>query len=213
MFLHPVPEKEVNKEGMRIQKKSHTIKGVKMKKIILISGCARAGKDTFADAFCAAVVFAGFTARKVSLAEPIKALIAEIENETGVFIGKNRRLLQWIGTEWGRSIDSDLWLKALKNKITKLQEDYIVVPDVRFPNEAKFGKEKGIERVFIKADLLVRLERGAENNRLGHVSEEMATNMNGSDSWPGWVYFENNGDINGFCEQAELYATMIIGKE
>ena len=184
-----------------------------MKKIILISGCARAGKDTFADAFCAAVVCAGFTAKKVSLAEPIKALIAEIEKENGVYIGKNRRLLQWIGTEWGRSIDSDLWLKALKNKITKLQEDYIVVPDVRFPNEAEFGKEKGIERVFIKADLLVRLERGAENNRLGHVSEEMATDMNKQDGWPGWTYFENNSDINGFCEQAELYAAMILDKE
>lgn len=57
-----------------------------------------------------------------------------------------RRLLQRIGTEGGRGVlGPDVWVDALRNKLadTILERVNIVVPDVRFENEAAFIKSMG----------------------------------------------------------------------
>lgn len=56
---------------------------------------------------------------------------------------KDRKLLQWLGTEWGRAQDPDLWVKIVKRKIENLshhsrslgQKLMFIVADCRFPNE------------------------------------------------------------------------------
>lgn len=48
-----------------------------------------------------------------------------------------RRLLQRVGTEGGRAIfGPDVWVNALLEQYRKSGEVRVVVPDVRFPNEA-----------------------------------------------------------------------------
>lgn len=58
---------------------------------------------------------------------------------------KDRKLLQWLGTEWGRGLDQDLWIKLWKAKV--LQADswnqVIVCDDVRFDNEAALIRDLG----------------------------------------------------------------------
>lgn len=52
-----------------------------------------------------------------------------------------RRLLQAMGTEAGRKIlGEDVWVNAVFNKI---EEDNVVITDVRFPNEAQRVKAEG----------------------------------------------------------------------
>jgi len=50
-----------------------------------------------------------------------------------------RRLMQTLGTEWGRKvIDNEIWLKVWKASLTKLSPyACVVVDDVRFENEVK----------------------------------------------------------------------------
>ena len=67
--------------------------------------------------------------------------------EPGSGFLKDRKLLQWIGTEWGRStISEDLWVDLWKAEASRLiAKNYAVVAcdDVRFDNEALTIKSEG----------------------------------------------------------------------
>jgi hypothetical protein len=60
---------------------------------------------------------------------------------------KDRKLLQWLGTEWGRSIDANLWVNLWKAEVKSISDKYpdavIVCDDCRFDNEAKAVREMG----------------------------------------------------------------------
>lgn len=62
---------------------------------------------------------------------------------------KDRDLLIAIG-EWGRSKSPSLWTDACFNRIAKLQNEVVIVDDIRYPEEAM-----AIERL---GGLLIRLE-------------------------------------------------------
>lgn len=50
---------------------------------------------------------------------------------------KPRRLFQYIGTEAGRyTVDKDLWITAVQQKINESTEQLFISDDMRFPNEA-----------------------------------------------------------------------------
>lgn len=76
-----------------------------------------------------------------------------------------RYLAQTLGTEWGRRlVADDLWLRLLGRHVDELPEDAtgIVVPDVRFDNEASFIRDRG--------GVIVRLVRDVDDVN-AHVSE------------------------------------------
>lgn len=59
---------------------------------------------------------------------------------------KDRKLLQWLGTNWGREIDKDLWVKIWKADVAAISAGYVtnvVCDDVRFDNEAEAIKALG----------------------------------------------------------------------
>jgi hypothetical protein len=85
-----------------------------------------------------------------------------------------RRAMQTIGTEWGRDIiDDGLWIRAWRRAVEQTTPGaWIVVDDVRFPNEAKAIKEMG--------GVIVQVRRGpweatpSHNNFTeAHPSERM----------------------------------------
>jgi hypothetical protein len=127
-----------------------------MNKIVGICGVIGSGKNTVAAHFEAR----GYTA--MSLADPMKIILQDLfnipsdtlwgpsENRTG----EVRRMLQLFGTDFARSFDHDVWVKKLLYRVTTWlntgEDPYklcdpcslgtrrnIIVPDVRFPNEAK----------------------------------------------------------------------------
>lgn len=120
--------------------------------IIGLSGYARSGKDSVAELL---VLNYGF--KRVAFADGIRqALVAlnpligslrlnDIVGEHGWEVAKStdevRRLLQVMGTEVGRKlIHEDVWVWRLFNQIN--EDDRIVIPDVRFPNEANMIKSR-----------------------------------------------------------------------
>lgn len=87
---------------------------------------------------------------------------------------KDRKLLQWIGTDWGRAIDPDLWTgiwKAEVQRVLSKPASLVVNDDVRFDNEAHAVRELGGIVVQVVAPAPLRLKRGKYENR-SHASEK-----------------------------------------
>lgn len=120
--------------------------------LIGIHGKAGAGKDTLADIF---VKEYGY--EKYSFAKPLKDAVkaifgwderhvnGELKEVNDPFYGFSpRHAMQTLGTEWGRvCLRNDLWTRIAQQIIYK--KENIVIPDVRFDNEAEFILEnKGL---------------------------------------------------------------------
>lgn len=147
--------------------------------IVGISGKARHGKDTaalqlmnrhgfarmaFADALKdGAKVMFSLSDEQVNGA--LKETIDERYGKTP------RQILQWLGTDYGRQmIHPDVWIIALKAKIDAIKAKPlaiiplgIVIPDVRFPNEADAVKAWG--------GFMWRVQRPGVEAVNAHVSE------------------------------------------
>jgi hypothetical protein len=73
----------------------------------------------------------------------------------------NREVLQIVGTDIFRKMYPNVWVDALFRRDWS-QEDYVLIPDVRFPNEALAIEEHG--------GILIRLERNT-GLQDAHISE------------------------------------------
>jgi hypothetical protein len=111
----------------------------------MISGKQGSGKSTIMDAVIKLSIFKGMNAMDVRFAETIYN-IHDYIRETLRFRGierpdKDGRLLQLLGTEWGReTIHPDIWVKALLgyiNNVSPVPKDnqLFVISDCRFRNE------------------------------------------------------------------------------
>lgn len=128
-------------------------------KIIGLHGLARSGKDTLASYL---VEHHGFV--RIGLADPLRKFVSDITGipledlmdgptkETPLEWLNNkspRVLMQTLGTEWGRElIDPEMWLKVAHQAIRRARQDGapgVVIPDIRFDNEAWFTKACGGE--------------------------------------------------------------------
>lgn len=144
--------------------------------IVGITGKAGAGKDTIADYL---VQTHGFT--KLSFAEPLKAMLAaagmpeptsreDKERPVAGFDFTWREAAQRLGTEFGRGLDPDIWVKLVEQRLRRALLEpggsrRFVLSDVRFENEAAMIRRLGGTMLFVHgraADL------GAN---AGHASE------------------------------------------
>lgn len=114
-------------------------------KVLGISGRKLSGKDTAATAIIAAVpgaVRRGFAdALKDEVAKALGVSVEYVEGHKNQLRG----LLQHWGTEWRRSLcDPDYWVLRMREFLsTQSATPLVVIPDVRFENEAALVKEFG----------------------------------------------------------------------
>lgn len=119
--------------------------------LIGIAGRARSGKDTVANFIVAAI--GGY---RYSFADPIRAMLALLgvdmsdpywqarKEEPIPALGVSpRRMMQTLGTEWGRQlINPDLWLIMAHQRLLQSGPG-MVISDVRFDNEAAWIRKHG----------------------------------------------------------------------
>lgn len=147
----------------------------KLPRLVGITGKARSGKDTAANFLCTRH---GYT--KYSLAAPIKRGIEAMFNLTSAIwndpaketpldvacMASPRQLAQTLGTEWGRdTISENIWINLMErhwNYMNEFAEYSMVVPDIRFDNEADWITNNG--------GVVVRIDRAVTGVR-SHVSE------------------------------------------
>lgn len=146
-------------------------------RILGVAGRASAGKDTVANWFIkerGACITHFANDLKAALNamfgfDPSDWNDREWKETTLDWLGKSpRELAQTLGTEWGRKlVHEDVWVRAAARRIENeysLFKGLIVIPDVRFENEAKFVREHG-------ALLHVTRPHTAEVGLSGHASE------------------------------------------
>lgn len=163
-------------------------------------GLMRSGKDT-----SAAYFVSNFGGTIVSFAAPLYEMQKEIYRIAGLPESKDRKLLQWLGTEWGRSIDENIWVNVAINKIKSMPEsENIYVTDCRFANEEKALRELGFSFVMLKAPKEALVERGASGTQ--HESEKFASTYEGAD-----ITIYNNAGLKEL--HAELDKAYFILKD
>ncbi len=113
-------------------------------KIVQISGKAGIGKDSFARQLYIELTNEGKKCLILHYADAIKDIARKIFGWNGMKDEIGRKLLQEIGTEKGRKIDKNLWIKELHLalKFAETEYDYVIVPDCRYINEIEYWKTK-----------------------------------------------------------------------
>lgn len=149
--------------------------------IIGISGKKESGKDTVADILTGLFFYKNKRgsykhpfahALKEEVRKALEISVDELDNNKV----KYRPILQWWGTDFRRTQDSEYWVKKLAEGLYGfIPEHVIIIPDVRFVNEAKFIKDRG--------GLLWRVTKGwnAITDDL-HLSEVSLDNYNSWDA-------------------------------
>ena len=158
-------------------------------RIIGIAGLARSGKDTLADYLLDNL---GDVWRRSSFANPMKQMLGAIgvdcsdsnkDNIDPTFGVPVRHMMQTLGTEWGREmIHGNIWVEAF----ARLNAGkYVIVPDVRFENEAELVREYGV---------LICIE-GRGGIEGGHISERKLQYDDRD------IYIDNSRDLDWMISQ------------
>lgn len=79
-----------------------------------------------------------------------------------------RQVLQYVGTDYIRSVQPDYWLQVVEKQIKDNPEGNYVITDVRFPNEAEVLK--GLGAFILK---ILRLSRMSNSESAEHASEQI----------------------------------------
>lgn len=159
--------------------------------VIGLAGPARSGKDTVASFMLAAM--GGY---QYSFADPIRSMLRGLgidmsepywqerkEQAIPVLNASPRRLMQTLGTEWGRElIHPDIWLTLAQQRLLS-NGPGMIVSDVRFENEAAWVRKCG--------GLIVHIERP------GLAGVEAHTSESGVQRGPGDMVLINNGTLEG----------------
>ena len=167
-----------------------------MKLLLLISGKAGAGKDTFADS----IASLGF--HKYSFAKVLKdeALSGGWDGQKDF---RGRVLLQQLGTVW-RNYEPDHWIRRLQESIT---HDLVAITDCRYRNEISlmqtWGRENGYSVV------TVRINRSDHDNGLSPEARSHPSECE-LDGESFDMVVENNGTLLQFCIGAREVGKCLI---
>lgn len=141
-----------------------------MYNIIGLAGPAGSGKDTVAE-----MIQRMYGYKRIAFAHTLKNMLAiagmpepEREFKEALLPGLPfswRQAAQTLGTEWGRSLDPDLWVKLTMMNMEKHPGNY-VISDVRFPNEVKAIHAQGGVVVHIRGR-----KTNLTSSAAGHASE------------------------------------------
>lgn len=168
--------------------------------LIGLAGVARSGKDT-----AAAVLAKDLGLYRHAFADPIKRMLEQVFGDNFVHGDRERidplsgvsyrRLMQTLGTEWGRATHPALWTRVAKAKWEWVKDGCtvetdlgpmsnlawketslttgMVISDVRFDNEAEWIRSEG--GIIVHVDRPDTEQVGIE----GHASEQAMTKIHG----------------------------------
>lgn len=167
-----------------------------MKYLILLSGKAQAGKDTFADS----IQCLGF--HKYSFAEALKdEAIAGGWN--GIKDFKGRILLQELGSVW-RHYEPEHWIRRLQESI---RHDMVVITDCRYRNEISLMEKWGYRNRYHVTT--VRINRPGHDNGLSEDARAHDSECE-LDGYKCYKTVENDGTLLQFCIGAREWVKCLI---
>jgi hypothetical protein len=169
---------------------------------IAMTGKMGVGKD-----ICIKYLINKYGGTKIAFSDYLYDILHYAQKVCGFKLQKDRKFLQFIGTDWGREKDDNVWINLTLKKIKKTQ-GYIYISDCRFVNE--FNALKNDDFIIIK---IVRNK--IDYNREGtgtrnHISE---TEL---DSIPNENFnyiLENNSSLKILYHYLDIIIDDIINKQ
>lgn len=94
-----------------------------------------------------------------------------------------RRLMQTLGTEWGRALDPQFWVNIMDARLRgRFSLDHVVIDDMRFPNEYAMLRARGAYMVKIEDPLARKQTDHASEGALdGHAFDATIQNTGSLD--------------------------------
>lgn len=148
-----------------------------MTKIIAFSGAMGSGKSTAIKC----LKDMGYTPHIIKFAAPLydiqeyayRRVQDAYKRSTG--FTKDRKLLQWIGTDWGRELCSTMWVDLWRAEVERAlpflgEKELIVCDDCRFDNEADVVHSLGGKVIKLHRPNSVDHAEGGEGYK-AHTSE------------------------------------------
>ena len=162
--------------------------------LIGLSGYAGTGKDTVR-AMLQDLGYTGF-----AFADPIRGMLRELLTSSGIddrFIDERdfkevpifelgvsyRQMAQTLGTEWGRHLAPDFWLRIAKSYMDEqidLGGTHFCISDVRFANEAQWVRDQGGVIWRVSRPQAVPVRAHVSEAELFHFSADTEIHNNGS---------------------------------
>ncbi len=152
------------------------------------------GKDT-----CVDYLIKKYGGNKIFFSKYLYDILHYAQKVCGFEIEKDRKFLQWVGTDWAREKDPDVWIKLTIQESEKIADKNIYCSDVRFLNEFQALKKNGW--------ILIKINRPENNSdiRIGtgsslHISENMLDKVDDKE----WDYIiENNSTKEDLFQNLE----------
>jgi len=167
--------------------------------VVGVAGRARSGKDTLASYLLAEVQ----RSTKIAFADALKEGVAVMlgmtradmdhpnrEKTIEEFGFSVRKALQVFGTEGGRTLHPDLWVNLLKLRVAKSDAYLVVIPDVRFQNEAVYVRENGVLLHVVRPD-------GERSVGIAGHQSELGLGVGDDD-----IVFHNDSTLEVFLQKA-----------
>ena len=160
-------------------------------KIIGISGRAQHGKDTVALMIKKELEEGKYDVLITHYADLLKYICKTFLNWNGEKDEDGRRLLQYVGTDIIRSRSPDYWVNFILDMLTFFDGrwDYVLIPDVRFPNEIVKLRENGLDIIHLHINR-PHMDNILTIEQQNHVSETAILNIKPD------FYLLNDGDLH-----------------
>ncbi len=146
--------------------------------VISFSGAMGTGKSTVMSALEDALIKKGYITTTLKFAEPLYSLQDVIYNTLGKKVEgtKDRELLQWLGSDWGKAkFGPDVWATCWLDRVKAMPSNvgFILNDDMRFPNELAAVRKlkKAITIRLVCPDEVRKARIGAAFTNIAHISE------------------------------------------
>lgn len=147
------------------------------------------GKDTSVN-----YLISKYGGEKISFSKPLYDILHYAQKVCNFPIEKDRKFLQWIGTDWAREKDNNIWINLAINNIKNIDGN-VYCSDVRFINEFKSLKENGF--------IVIKIERNltfTNKSSTNHISENDLDKIENSE----WDYvIKNDGTLKELYRQID----------
>lgn len=144
-------------------------------KIILITGKARHGKDTFATYLRSALNDMGKSVLRTAFADRVKDIAKDEYNWNGKKDYYGRNLLQLVGDGFRHIHGENYWIKEVENKIID-SDDAVIISDCRYINETNYFEKNDYDQYIIKVKRFnpdgTLFDNGLSEGQKEHPSEK-----------------------------------------
>lgn len=123
-------------------------------KVVLISGKAQHGKDTFADFFRMVAERHSKKCLTIRYGDMLKFVAKQYYDWNGEKDLAGRTLLQTLGTDIVRKNNENAWVNCVMEIVVglKTEFDYVLIPDARFENEIENWKDTNIPTISVRVN-------------------------------------------------------------